>query len=164
MKTIQVKSDDPTRDAGLQPAEGLTGLTGRDPESFCEKMDEWAGLMADAERVADGKSFTRAWQEVRLAIGKSCLLSRTLYGGEKPSQTPCPVHKGKWSGIHHGWPGTVWSDGKPIEESPRCRVMYDEGCRCFQHGCGCTTGWNPDESCGCIAVEQLDEMLFTPRT
>jgi hypothetical protein len=120
------------------------------PDRFCKKMREWAALMVNSERISDGSSFARAWQEVELAISKSCLLSRTLYGGENPSKTPCPVHKGKWSGIHIGWPETHWADGSPVKESTVCRQWYDAGCRCFQHGCGCTTGWNVDKACGCV--------------
>lgn len=121
-----------------------------DPEPFCQKIDEWARLMADAERKFNATDFSIAWERVRLAISKSCLLSRTLYGNEKPSQTPCPVHKGKWSGLHIGWPNATWNDGTPVSESAQCRAWYDAGCRCFQHGCGCTTGWQPDEHCGCL--------------
>ena len=113
-------------------------------ETICERMDEWAAL-----KSVVNPEFADAWHRVRFAIEKSCLLSRTLYGGERPSQTPCPVHKGKWAGIHHGWPGATWSDGSAVKESPSLRAWYDAGCRCFQHGCGCTTGWNVDEHCGC---------------
>lgn len=123
------------------------------PDRFCRKMREWAALTINAERILNGKSFARAWQEVELAISKSCLLSRTLYGGESPSQTPCPVHKGRWSGIHIGWPNTHWHDGTPMKETAMCREWYDAGCRCFQHGCGCTTGWNVDAACGCVKTE-----------
>lgn len=124
-----------------------------DTEQFCAKMDEWADLMCAKpnNRIGSAPEFASAWRVVRLAIHKSCLLSRTLYGGEKPSQTPCPVHKGVWVGIHHGWPNTFWS-GRPIEESPLMRKWYDAGCRCAYHKhCECTTGWQPDEHCGCSA-------------
>jgi hypothetical protein len=128
-----------------------------DPEVFCEKLDEWADLVSNKEssRIGDPKKFREAWQTVRLAISKSCLLSRTIYHNEKPSQTPCPVHKGVWSGIHLGWPNTFWYDiktgekSRPIKESPQLREWYDAGCRCFQHSCQCTSGWNPDIHCGC---------------
>lgn len=27
---------------------------------------------------------------------------------------------------------------------------HNDGCRCYMHNaCGCTTGWQPDEHCGC---------------
>ena len=84
-----------------------------------------------------------------LLIGKSCLLDRLIYCGEEPSQTPCPVHQGAWSGIHLGWPGQRWSDGRPVPVAPRLAEWVAAGCRCYQHKCGCTTGWQPDEHCGC---------------
>lgn len=108
----------------------------KEPAAFCGAMDEWAEIVS-----AKDHAFADAWRVVRLAIGKSCLLDRVLYHGEQPSKTPCPVHKGKWSGMHLGWPGTFWSDGRPIVESKCLRGWYDAGCRCYQHGCGCTTGW-----------------------
>lgn len=57
---------------------------------------------------------------LRLRIKKSCLLDRLLYGGEPLSQTPCPLHKGQWSGL------------RP-ESCPH-------GC---DAACGCTSGWVP---------------------
>ena len=103
--------------------------------------------------VQDADEFAKARNVIEFAIEKSCLLDRMIYGGEQPSQTPCPVHKGRWSGIQFGWPDGVWSDGKPIEEASHLRKYYDEGCRCYQHKCGCTTGWQPDEHCGCGVKE-----------
>lgn len=121
-----------------------------DPSAFCAAMDAWAALRSEA----DGH-FAELWRDLRLQISKSCLLDRMMYGGEKPSKTPCPVHKGRWSGIHIGWPGTFWTHIKtgektPVKESPYLREYFDAGCRCFQHRCGCTTGWQPDEYCGCL--------------
>ena len=111
-----------------------------DPRRFCEAMDKWAALMA----AKDPEHFETAWRTVRMAIGKSCLLDRMLYGGEQASEVPCPVHKGIWSGIHLGWPGDKWSDGSPVKEDPQLRAWWDAGCRCAKHvGCGCTTGWQP---------------------
>lgn len=124
-----------------------------DPSAFCNAIDEWAGFMIDAtrQRVSKeaGDQLDMNWRDLRLKIEKSCLLDRVLYNGEKPSRTPCPVHQGLWSGCHIGWPGQKWNDGRPVEESSQCREWYDAGCRCFLHSCGCTTGWNPDEHCGC---------------
>ncbi len=131
-------------------------------EDYCNALDEWAKLFGQAEinsGVVEPSEFMRAWRSVRFAIDKSCLLSRTMYCGEKPSQTPCPVHKGRWSGINFGWPGAKYSDGRPAEESKLCREYYDKGCRCYQHKCGCTTGWQPDEHCGCL--EKTEEVLDT---
>jgi len=106
---------------------------------MCDALDEWAKLMS-----ARNEDFAKAWREVRLAIRKSCLLDRTLYGGEKPSNTPCPVHQGRWSGVHVGWPGSKYADGSPAPEDEQCRKWFDAGCRCFQHSCACTTGWQPE--------------------
>jgi hypothetical protein len=121
--------------------------------SFCDKLRLWAGLMSKREAEIgedEGRAFDKAHRIIGLAITKSCLLDRMVHGDERPSQTQCPVHKGSWSGIHFGWPDMFWSDGSPMKESEQCRKWYDEGCRCFQHGCGCTTGWQPDEHCGCL--------------
>lgn len=85
-------------------------------------------------------------------VGKSCLLDRMIYGGEKPSTVPCPVHNGKWAGIHGPWPDSSWvdSDGNktPATTSQQCQKWYDEGCRCYKHSCGCTTGWQPENTDG----------------
>lgn len=124
-----------------------------DSEEFCDRIDEWARLMCESERRHE--KFRQAWFLVRLAIRKSCLLSRTIYHGERPSQTPCPVHEGKWSGIHAGWPGERIR-GRKVKEDPQCRKWYEAGCRCFQHTCGCTTGWQPDEYCGCFTSRRAN--------
>ncbi len=75
-----------------------------DHRHFCDALTAWADLKEEAERphVEPGKygRFASAWQEVRLQIEKSCLLDRMFNADEKPSQTPCPVHMGMWSGIH----------------------------------------------------------------
>lgn len=118
-------------------------LTARE---WCDRF--YAGLPFLRQRYPD-----LPVESVRLAVEKSCLLDRLVYGGEKPSQTPCPVHKGVWSGISL-WPGHTWRyiDGRPdqpVEVDSVRQRWYDDGCRCWQHKCGCTTGWQPDEHCGC---------------
>ncbi len=123
------------------------------PTKFCSAIDTWAELLikAKVERgTSDASSFAQAWREVRQAITKSCLLDRMLYHGEQPSQTPCPVHKGIWSGLHCGWPGQLWSDGRSVDVDEQLQAWHAAGCRCYLHGCGCTTGWNSDTHCGCI--------------
>lgn len=110
-------------------------------DQYCAKFYEWAKLLQ------------KQHPEVATTLGlisKSCLFARTVYGGEKPSQTPCPVHKGVWSGCHVGWPGQKWSSGTAVTSSSTLQAWYDAGCRCFQHKCGCTTGWQPDSFCGCV--------------
>jgi hypothetical protein len=103
----------------------------------CVRLSEWAEATGQ-----DSKT-----------IVKSCLLDRLIHGGEHPSKTPCPVHKGRWQGIEFGHPGDVWRSSTgdvPAEVSPQLQKEWDEGCRCFKHqACSCTTGWQPDEACGC---------------
>ncbi len=129
-----------------------------DPQPFCERMDQWADT-AIVQRGDLTPNFEQAWQTVRLAIRKSCLLDRLFYGGERPSQTLCPVHKGKWTGCHFAWPGRMGSDGKPVEVPAMLQGWYDAGCRCAYHRCGCTTGWQPDEHCGCGGEETLKKAM-----
>lgn len=123
---------------------------------FCEAMDRWARLAGNDSR------FREAWAFVRLQIAKSCLLDRMLYRGERPSETPCPVHKGRWSGMwsggrpdEHGKLMVTWvmvgKPGMPEEHhpaTPEQQAVYDAGCRCFLHGCGCITGWQVEPGAG----------------
>ncbi len=133
-----------------------------DPQPFCDRMDEWAGI-AIAQNGNLTPDFEKNWMQVRLAIQKSCLLDRMFYGKERPSQTPCPVHQGKWAGCHFQWPGHVWIG----VERPMSAVVvpdmlqgwYDAGCRCAYHNCGCTTGWQPDEHCGCGGEEHFRQAM-----
>lgn len=133
-------------------------------QQFCAAIDDWASrkLSSLEGSPAEHAEFQSAWTLVRnLGIGKSCLLDRVLYCGEKPSKTPCPVHNGWWRGIHmfgsrlmpDGLWHLVWrgAGGERIgdAETEWHRRQRDAGCRCFMHGCGCTTGWQPDEHCGC---------------
>jgi hypothetical protein len=124
---------------GIGPSVGGTP----EPLDVCNALAQWA----EVAQVESPRAGTGA-----LAVRKSCLLARLIYGGEAgPSQTPCPVHKGKWSGIHFGWPGSVWrnADGDvaaPVE--PHLQEWWDAGCRCSTHrGASDTTGWNPDKHC-----------------
>jgi hypothetical protein len=119
-------------------------------EEYCSSLEEWAELNKQGN---DRGGVVKVTSDVFRQISKSCLLSRTLYCGEKPSQTKCPVHDGFWSGLHNGWPNTKWSDGTPITVDPFLQKWYDAGCRCYQHKCGCTTGWQPDAACGCGVKE-----------
>lgn len=130
-------------------------------DHYCESLRTWSKFMIEKENGSDDadRRFTKAAQIFDIAISKSCLLDRMINCGEQPSQTPCPVHEGRWSGCHGPWPGAMWisvENGqkveRPAEPSEQCQKWYDAGCRCFQHGCGCTTGWQPDEHCGCKNV------------
>lgn len=122
-----------------------------EPLDVCNALVQWAKVADVTSKAGSGY----------LAIAKSDLLARLIYGGEAgPSETPCPVHKGVWSGCHWGWPGVVMlriEEGRrteyPDKVEPLLQAWYDAGCRCFQHkGSSCTTGWNPDEHC-CLVPE-----------
>ena len=100
-----------------------------DPTPVCLAMDLWAkACMTDLPTDADytqewRQEFREHWNFIRLAISKSCLLDRLIYGGETLRTRMCPLHKGKWGGC-------------TLEECP--------------HGCShgiCITGWirNPDD-------------------
>lgn len=90
----------------------------------CEKLTDWARVVA-ANTKAGLTELGRGWQveSVIMAIKKSSLLARTLYGGEKVRTTICPEHKGVWSGI----------------QAPK-----DWGGPFCEHGCQ-LTGWIPEE-------------------
>ncbi len=115
----------------------------------CLAIEQWLPLYLESLEKQKREEFREAALAVQLAVRKSCLLDRMVNCGEKPSETPCPVHEGQWAGIHLGWPGQMWANGRPVEVSELCQKWYDAGCRCFMHKCGCTTGWQPDEACGC---------------
>ena len=128
-------------------------LRNREPLDICNVLAQWA----EAAEVSSPRAGIG-----RLAIAKSDLLNRLIYGGERgPSQTPCPVHEGHWSGCHFGWPGAenvgfmpsgfgAIIGSPPREVEPMLQEWWDAGCRCATHkGSTCTTGWNPDEHCGC---------------
>lgn len=153
--------------------ENKTGFLAVD--HVCDAINQWADMMSaekhrrisimpptasDIEHhikttTQDHDKFVRAWQVIRMGIVKSCLLHRTVYGNEKPSQTKCPVHKGQWSGIsfpgsHEGPMGTFWAELLG-DLSLATKSLRDVGCRCDTHKtCSCNTGWNPDEHCGCL--------------
>lgn len=98
----------------------------REPEEYCKVLREWAQVAARSHKgdelwIGDHGDFG----ELHLRIEKSCLLDRLIYLGETVRTVPCPLHKGKWSGIH----------------AERC----PHGC---DIGCGCTTGWLPVNPAG----------------
>lgn len=118
-------------------------MTLAEPLDICNALAAWAEVAnVDSPRAGSG----------RLAVCKSDLLNRLIYGGERgPSQTPCPVHQGHWTGCHSGWPGSEWvgvGRSWAMEVDPRLQEWWDAGCRCSTHrGSNCTTGWNPDAHC-----------------
>jgi hypothetical protein len=75
-------------------------------DQFCRAMDTWAQvcqreLPIDTEyQLRWRKEFSEHWRFIRLAIAKSCLLDRLIYGGEQVREKMCPIHKGHWSGCN----------------------------------------------------------------
>ena len=97
------------------------------PDFFCGTLITWAELSGtplegEAEHRKElRKTFREHWNFVYVAIMKSCLLDRLMYGGESVRTRMCPKHKGRWSG--------AW-----LDESQRCEC---------EHG-SCLTGWLPN--------------------
>ena len=96
---------------------------------FCNAMDTWARVCQEElpndsdNRRRWRKEFGQHWDFIRLAIAKSCLLDRLIYGGEELRKDVCPVHKGNWSGCD----------------------LRGEHCGCAHDSC--ITGWlqNPED-------------------
>lgn len=72
---------------------------------FCDALKTWARLFGEPvpEELDPGENKERRELSERIfqifiKIQKSNLLSRMIYGGEKPREKPCPIHKGRWSG------------------------------------------------------------------
>ena len=67
------------------------------------------------------------------AIRKSNLLFRMLFLGEPLRTTPCPTHKGKWSGCKElgtcdcqcGWDVTGWLPNEPRTEQQEIDAMRE---------------------------------------
>lgn len=130
--------------AGIQ---ALADSTRPDPSGFCKSFDAWAEACAaplptdDQGRSEWRKAFSEHWGFISLAIRKSCLLDRLIYGGEKLRKETCPVHKGRWSG---------------------CSIdPQSAGCDC-RHDI-CITGWqrNPGDpqsrNTGLMVVRAVEE-------
>lgn len=95
--------------------EVINSSTPQAPDVYCPKFHEWAKVKIDAP------DFWNHWCRIELAIMKSCLLDRLIYGGEKLRTQKCPKHLGKWSGCSFA----------------SCECSHDS----------CLTGWikNPDD-------------------
>ena len=101
----------------------------KEPDNFCKAFETWATACTtpleddDEYKTKWRNEFRDHWKFIRLAIHKSCLLDRLIYGNETLRTELCPVHKGRWSGCS-------------FEEC-------EHGC---MHG-PCVTGWirNPDD-------------------
>jgi hypothetical protein len=73
-------------------------------EEFCKAFYTWAEacqkeLPTDDDDMKQWrKDFAAHWSFIALAVHKSCLLNRLIYGREPLRTEMCPEHKGKWSG------------------------------------------------------------------
>jgi len=85
---------------------------------YCDGLRTWQRALDErAERTKD-KSHRGMADDVAfifMQIGKSALLDRLLYGGEKLRTEMCPKHQGHWSGLpglhndcEHGCELTGW--------------------------------------------------------
>jgi hypothetical protein len=98
---------------------------------FCQAFWTWANACItpletdDAERREWRQEFTEHWKFIFLALSKSCLLDRLIYGREKLRTKLCPIHKGTWSGQSVNKPG--------------CGCAHKKG---TVH---CLTGWLPEK-------------------
>jgi hypothetical protein len=75
---------------------------------YCDAFRAWGKALQDREE--EGTQRDRGLDDARaamrvlmngIAIGKSSMLGRLIYDGEKLRTEKCPVHKGVWSGIGH---------------------------------------------------------------
>lgn len=80
---------------------------------YCQKFREWVKVAVKAGVLAESVFLT-----VQLAITKSNLLWRLIYMDQDLRKEPCPIHKGKWSGVPtidfcpHGCEHTGWLPNK----------------------------------------------------
>jgi hypothetical protein len=99
-----------------------------DPRRFCDAFETWANATMssldsdDQEKREWREEFGEHWAHIQLAIVKSCLLQRLIYGRERLRTHPCPVHNGRWSGI----------------TDPPCQHCG------IGPSCRCNTGWLPE--------------------
>lgn len=127
---------------------------------LCVRLREWAeAAKVTSPRITALPVHTGQEPMYALTVSKSDLLGRIIFAGERPSQTKCPVHLGVWSGCHGPWPTWESRSAKGVEKvyaledcEPMLQGWYNAGCRCWSHrGSSCTTGWQPDPACGCLA-------------
>ena len=79
------------------------------------------------EELRQSESFAESVVHVLMQVGKSNLLWRLIYGGQTLRTTPCPTHKGVWSGC-------VW----PKDAKDACACMDGSN----------VTGWLPNAPTG----------------
>jgi hypothetical protein len=76
---------------------------------MCDALRTWSRLAADYLEKNYGLT-PHLVQSAFLAVDKSALLGRMLYGQEKPRTEPCPECKGVWRGCFLNCPcgGCGW--------------------------------------------------------
>ena len=94
---------------------------------YCDALRTWARAVGENGYGADHR-LPEAIAQVELAVSKSNLLARLIYGGEELRTKKCPVHNGHWSGC--------------IFETPICATPeYPDGCLSGAD----VTGWLPSK-------------------
>jgi hypothetical protein len=78
---------------------------------YCGSLETWASAVRQNPDMA---RLSQSIGEVFLAIRKSNLLARLIYGGQKLRTRKCPVHKGHWSGCVFEDPGCGCLDGSNV--------------------------------------------------
>lgn len=75
--------------------------------AYCHAFKTWADTVAHLIPAVRG---------IEISVTKSNLLARLIYGKERLRTTPCPEHKGHWSGlfIECECQGTGWLPNKPL--------------------------------------------------
>src|SRR5271170_6775101 len=77
----------------------------------CNILRMWANVYI---KGTESKDFSHSWSNVDLNISKSCLLWRLFFTEEGMRQTPCPEHKGRWSGCNWSSPGCECRNGSNV--------------------------------------------------
>jgi hypothetical protein len=87
---------------------------------YCDALQTWGQAIVDRDGYE--AELPAAINGVFLAIRKSNLLARLIYGGEELRTRKCPEHEGRWSGIgicRHGCGETGWlPNGFPENADP----------------------------------------------
>jgi hypothetical protein len=84
--------------------------------SYCNSFRTWANALRQyakettygantqqIEKYGDPRlhKIVEMLGDIEIAITKSNLLARLIYGGEELRTEQCPIHKGRWSGCRH---------------------------------------------------------------
>jgi hypothetical protein len=78
---------------------------------YCGSLEAWANAVRANPELKD---LAMDIGRVFLAIRKSNLLARLIYGGQEVRTRKCPVHQGRWSGCVFEDPGCGCLDGSNV--------------------------------------------------